>query len=81
MSVIFDTLAYARELTSAGIPPQQAEAHARALARAMDEGVATKSDIKELERKLDELEHRLTIRLGGMNAASIAIVAALVRLL
>ena len=43
--------------------------------------VATRQDIKDLRVELREMEQRLTIRLGAMLAASIAIVAALVRLL
>ena len=47
--------------------------------------VGLKRDIKELElkvyRDMKEVEMRLTIRLGAMMAASIAIVAALVKLL
>jgi hypothetical protein len=46
---------------------------------------ALQRDIKELEvtlrREIKELEYRLTIRLGGMLAAAVAIVAALVKLL
>ena len=45
-----------------------------AIAELIDERLATKQDLKELEL-------RLTIRLGAMMAASIAIIAALVKLL
>ena len=41
------------------------------IAAALLEHLATKEDLKDLE-------HRLAIRLGGMMAASVAIVAALV---
>ena len=58
--------------------------HARNLRELIDERLATKQDLRELETRLDskieKLEYRLTIRLGGMMAASIAIVAALVKL-
>ena len=40
--------------------------------REQAEGLATKQDLKDLE-------YRLTLRLGGMMAASIALVAALVK--
>ncbi len=59
--------------------------HAEAIAELIDERIATKQDLKELEttlrRGVKELELRLTIRLGAMMAASIAIIAALVKLL
>ena len=44
--------------------------------------LATKADLKaELEKLELRLRHDLTLRLGGMMAASIAVVAALVKLL
>ena len=92
----FDTLAYAKKLKSAGFTEQQAEAQAEALAEIVDERLATKTDIHTLKRIMKEMEtglrrdmkemelrlkHDLTLRLGGMLAAAIAIVAALVKLL
>jgi len=41
----------------------------------------TKEDTRDLKRDMKEMEMRLTIRLGAMMAASIAIVAVLVKLL
>ncbi len=74
----FDTLAYAKKLKSAGFTDEQAEVQAEALAQIIDEKLATKQDLKELELRL---KHDLTLRLGGMMAACIAIVAALAKLL
>ena len=51
---------------------------AETFAEIIDERLATKQDLKELEMRL---KHDLTLRLGAMMAASIAIVAALVKLL
>ena len=53
----FDTLAFCRRLEDAGVPPTQAEAHARAqvdfvVAHLLSE-VATKSDLKDLPTKND----------------------------
>ena len=73
-AVPFDTLALARKLEAAGFPPKQAQDTAAALAEVMSEQVATKHD-------LEVLKHDLTIHLGAMMAASIGIVAVLVRLL
>ena len=74
----FDTLAYAKKLISAGFTPQQAEVQAEALAEIIDEKLATKQDLRELELRL---KYDLTIRMGAMLAASIAIIVSLVKLL
>ena len=42
---------------------------------------ATKQDLKELELRIKESELRLTLRMGGMLGASIAILATLMELL
>ncbi|HIJ83967.1 MAG TPA: hypothetical protein HPQ00_07155 [Magnetococcales bacterium] len=76
--IAFDTLAYAKRLRAAGVPESQAEVHAEAMAELIEERLATKRDLKELEIRLT---HNLTMRLGGMMAASVAAVAALVKLL
>lgn len=44
-----NTLEYARRLRDAGLTPEQAEGHARALAAAMTDSLATKADLRELE--------------------------------
>jgi hypothetical protein len=73
--VPFDTLELARRLKAdGGFTSEHAEGTARALADALSVTVATKMDLLDLEQ-------RLTIKLGAMMAASIAAVAALVRLL
>jgi len=84
-SAIFDTHAFVKRLTAAGMPEAQAEILAEEQARLIDERLATKADIAALKadlRALEErLEYRLTIRLGAMLAVAVAIVAALVKLL
>ena len=67
----FDKLAYLEALKGAGIPEGQARAHAMALDDALKDSVATRVDIGRLETKLEALEQRLTIRLGGMIAAGV----------
>ena len=81
MAIAFDTLVYARKLKEAGFTDQQAEVQAEALAEIIDERLATKQDIAELRRDLQDLEYRLIIRLGAMLAIAITLVAALVKLL
>lgn len=73
-SIAFDTLAYAKRLRAAGFNEQQAEALAEAQAELVDERLATKQDLRELE-------YRLTIRLGAMLVVAVSIVATLVKIL
>ena len=67
----FDTLAFVKRLAAAGMNARQAEAMAEALTEHAFTDLATKADLKELEL-------RLTIRMGVMNAATIAILGALI---
>ena len=73
-TVAFDTHAFVKELTRAGMPEEQAEVLARSQAALIDEKLATKQDLKELEL-------RLTIRLGSMMVVAVGVVAASVKLL
>ncbi|MCX8085318.1 MAG: CCDC90 family protein [Rhodocyclaceae bacterium] len=73
-TITFDTHKFVKQLTEAGMPLRQAEILAEEQARLIDDRLATKDD-------LERLELRLTLRLGTMMAASIAVVAALVKLL
>ena len=72
-TVTFDTVKFANKLKAAGVPDQQAEAEALALADALgDVDVATKRDLKELELRimgeLILLKWMLGILLGGVVA-------------
>ena len=73
-TIVFDTYAFVKELAEAGMPEKQAEVLARSQATLINETLATKQDLKELEL-------RLTIRLGSMMVVAIGGVAALVKLL
>ena len=77
-TLTFDTHAFVKELTQAGMPEEQAEVLARSQAALIDEKLATKRDLKELELRL---KHDLTLRLGSMMVVAIGVVAALVKLL
>ncbi len=84
-AIAFDTLAYAKRLKEAGVPERQAEVQAEAMAELVEERLATKQDLKEIEVSLKyeikEMEMRMTIRLGGMIVLAIGVVATLVKLL
>lgn len=58
---MFDTLKAARRLTDAGFDEEKAGAIVTAFAEDINERVATKDDLRQLEERLD---HRLTIRMG-----------------
>ena len=83
-TLAFDTHAFVKDLTRAGMPEEQAEVLARSQAALLDGNPATKQDLKELEtplcRDLKELESRLTLRLGSVTVVAIGVVAALVKL-
>jgi hypothetical protein len=81
----FDTLAFVKRLSAAGMETPHAEALAEALVDSAFNNLATKADLRELQlatsADLRELEHRLTnkltVRMGAMTAATIAILGGL----
>jgi len=96
----FDTLEFAKKLKAANFTAEQAEALAASIAGLVEERLATKQDLKELEARLEvrikeletglrrdmqemelRLRHDLTLRLGAMLVAGIALVATLVKVL
>jgi hypothetical protein len=50
--ISIDTLSYAKRLETAGVPAQQAEAHAMALADILMTQAASKADLATLEERL-----------------------------
>ena len=77
-TLTFDTHAYIKKLKAVGFTEEQAEVQAETLAGLINDHLVTR---QYFDLKLKELEMRLILCLGGMMAASIAIVAALVKLL
>lgn len=72
MSVmVFNSLNYAKRLEQAGFTRQQAEVQANIMTEIVDEKIATKQDLRVPE-------YRITICLGGMLAAAVAVLAALI---
>ncbi|HYU11488.1 MAG TPA: hypothetical protein VEK82_02855 [Stellaceae bacterium] len=65
-----DTLAYCKALEAAGVDRRTAEAQAEALINHVLPDLATKADLVamkvELERAMERLEHRLTVRFFGL---------------
>lgn len=81
----FDSLGYFEKLKDAGFTEEQARVQANAMREVIEERLATKADLIQLEERLtsemQKLELRMTLKLGAMLAASVAIVATLVKLL
>ncbi len=90
-ALAFDTLQYAKRLKQAGFTDEQAEIQAEALSELIDERLATKLDLKELERamkldtkgieerlsnKINEMSYKITIKLGGMMVAGVVTLGA-----
>ena len=76
--LLFDRLRYMDKLMKDGsVPEAQARAMADALEDALQESVATKSDITRLENKIELAVRDLTIRMGGIGAAIVAILASI----
>lgn len=73
----FDTLKFAKRLKESGIPGEQAEAQAEALADAFETsspGVAIKADLRELELKITNQLTLLTWMMGFMLAGVVSLV-------
>jgi len=84
MTFAFDTLSYARYLRERGVVQEQAEAHAEAARQFIMAELVTKTDLQaaltHVDAKLDNQSLRLTVRLGALLAAGIAILGALIKL-
>jgi hypothetical protein len=91
MVYAMDTLGYAKRLRDAGVSQQQAEAHAEAARDFIMAELVTKTDLQAaearlegrivaLEGKIDTQTLRLTVRLGALLAAGIALLTTILRL-
>lgn len=78
MAYAFDTLGYARTLRNAGIPADQAEAHADAARDFIMTDLVTKEDLR-INNQL--LVQEILIKLGALVAAAIAATGVLVKML
>ncbi|TAN45216.1 MAG: DUF1640 domain-containing protein [Nitrospirae bacterium] len=88
-ALTFDTHAYVKRLRAVGFTEDQAEAQAETLAEIVEDKLATKTDLKELElnlrREMAELKAAIVTDIvkwvAGMLVAQAAVIAALVKLL
>lgn len=85
MAYAFDTLGYAKRLREAGVVNEQAEAHAEAAREFIMTELVTRSDLlavkSELQMAIDAQTLRLTVRLGGIVAVGVGMLAALMGVL
>jgi hypothetical protein len=77
MAVAFDSLAYAQHLRGAGVPQDQAEAHASAARQYIMLELVTK---EELRQALDTQTLRITVRMGVMLATGLTLLATFLKL-
>ncbi len=88
-AIIFDTHAYVKKLKAVGFTEEQAEAQASTLAEIVEDKLATKRDIAELEARLElrlkamesSIKADIIKWVAGMLVAQAAVIAALVKLL
>lgn len=84
MVFAFDSLGYSKRLKAAGVADREADAHAEAARDFVMAELATRSDLdvlrRELEGKIDTMTLRLTVRLGLMLGAAVAILATIIQL-
>lgn len=73
--MVFNSLNYAKRLEQAGFTREQAEAQANIMTEIVDEKMATKRDLREMELRL---KYELTLRMGIMISAGVAFLAALI---
>ena len=72
-----DTYKAVKMLKEAGFEELQAEAVVTTVGDALDDTVATKSDIAELRAEIRALEQRMTIKLGGLLVLALGLFTAL----
>ena len=80
-AITLDPLNFATRQNRGGVPPEQAEAEAEALAEVFDLAGRDLATKEYLDARLTQLEQRMTIKLGALMVGAVGIVAALVKLL
>lgn len=78
---MFNALKYTKLMEEAGFSRGQAETAVNIMMEIMEQNLATKQDILDLRTELESLSLKMTIKIGAIQAASIAIIVALIKLL
>ncbi len=86
-AITFDTLMYAKKLEAKGFTPEQAEAQVEMIKEVIDNQLATKQDINELKRELQDVRRdikeamdKIIIRMGSLLVIAVGVLAAIVKL-
>lgn len=69
-TIVFDSHAFVKKLVAVGFTEKQAEVFAKEQVKLIEDGLATKRDLKELEM-------RVVIKLGAMMVALVGVLVAL----
>lgn len=84
-TITFDTHAFVKRLKAVGFTEEQAEVFAEEQAKLIEDKLATKNDLIELEanlrRDMREMEYRMVIKLGSLIVLAVGVVATLDKLL
>ena len=84
-ALLFDTHKAVKELQEAGFDEAQAEAVVATVGTAIVGNVATKQDVtdarNDLRSEMQAMELRITLRMGGLIVAGVALIIALDKLL
>ncbi len=84
-ALLFDTHKAVKELQEAGFDEAQAEAVVATVGTAIIGNVATKQDVtdarNDLRSEMQAMELRITLRMGGLIVAGVALIIALDKLL
>ena len=73
-AITFDTHGFVKRLTAAGMPEAQAEVLANEQTNLIENNLATKQDLREMEQ-------RIVIRLGGMIILAVGVIVTLGKVL
>jgi len=84
-TITFDTHAFVKRLIAAGMPEPQAEVLADQQTKLIDDKLATKHDLEMLrlatQNDLELLKRDLTIRMGTIVGAAVAVLSTLITIL
>lgn len=79
----FNAITYANKLKDAGMQDRIANVQAEEMSNFVSSTLATKEDLgvlsKDVDSKLKDLEMKITIRMGGMFIAAIAVLTFLLK--
>jgi len=85
MAITFNTLAFAKKLKAAGVPPDQAEAQAEVFSEVLGESastvLATKNDIGDVKTEINNLKVEMYKIVGLQTVALLTAFIAITKLL